>query len=236
MGSSSYHDGTTVEKIKQRLPLETYLQRYTKLSLKGKNWVGLCPFHQEKTPSFFVYPYDQRYKCFGCGENGDIFNFVEKRFSLSFLDALKRLTAEAGIELRLTEEPKTEKKPYYEILNQAAQFFQTELEQNKNQGPAQHFLKQRKLSQDLQKKFLLGLTPKNSDGLFQFLKKNFSPDDILQLGLAKQDEKGNFYDFFRLRLVFPDQRRKKSDHRLCRSNFNRPSGEIYQFARITALP
>jgi len=91
-------DRENIEEIKSRLDIVPIVEKHVKLRKAGKNFVGLCPFHSEKTPSFIVSPSIQRYKCFGCGESGDIFNFVEKTEHLDFVDVLEKLAKEAGLE------------------------------------------------------------------------------------------------------------------------------------------
>src|SRR5512133_1585776 len=89
-----------IEEIKNRLDIAQVIEKYVPLRQAGKNFSGLCPFHHEKTPSFIVSPDIQRYKCFGCGETGDIFNFVQKIENIDFTEALEKLAKEAGVELK----------------------------------------------------------------------------------------------------------------------------------------
>jgi DNA primase len=102
-----------IEEIKDRLDIVNVIEKYVKLKRTGKNYVGLCPFHTEKTPSFVVSPDLQRYKCFGCGETGDIFNFLQDIEGIDFPEALEKLAKEAGVELK--------KSPYnskYKVLEE----------------------------------------------------------------------------------------------------------------------
>lgn len=115
-----------IDEIKDRLDIVQVVEKYVKLRKAGKNYSGLCPFHSEKTPSFIVSPDLQRYKCFGCGETGDIFNFVQKIENLDFVEALEKLAKEAGVTL---ERKKTNYK--YKALEEinyiAAKYYYNEL-------------------------------------------------------------------------------------------------------------
>ena len=93
-------DNNQIEEIKNKLDIVSVVEKYVKLRLAGKNYSGLCPFHTEKTPSFIVSPDLQRYKCFGCGETGDIYNFIQKIENIDFPEALEKLAKEAGVELK----------------------------------------------------------------------------------------------------------------------------------------
>ena len=93
-------ENNQVEEIKERIDIVKIVDKYVKLKLTGKNYSGLCPFHKEKTPSFIVSPDIQRYKCFGCGRSGDVFNFVQEIENIDFVEALEKLAKVAGVELK----------------------------------------------------------------------------------------------------------------------------------------
>ena len=143
-----------VEKIKERLNIVDVVGDYVKLEKAGSNLRACCPFHKEKTPSFFVSPERGTYKCFGCGEGGDIFSFVEKFEGVDFRGALKILADKAGIKL-IKENPKItgEKNRLYDILERATVFFEENLRNNK---AALEYLKKRGLAEKTIQRFRLG--------------------------------------------------------------------------------
>ena len=136
-----------VQQIKEKLNIVDVISGYLRLTKAGVNYKGLCPFHNEKTPSFMVSSSRQSWHCFGCGEGGDIFTFIEKIENIEFLDALKILAEKAGIEL-LRSDPKTrsEKDRLYEICETATQFFSLTLN---NANPILNYLCKRGLKNEL---------------------------------------------------------------------------------------
>mgnify|MGYP003798764791 FL=1 len=103
-------EGNQIEEIKERIDIVQLIEKYVKLKQTGKNFSGLCPFHKEKTPSFIVSPDIQRYKCFGCGRSGDIFNFVQDIENIDFVEALEKLAKTAGVELKKVLQTQNSKK------------------------------------------------------------------------------------------------------------------------------
>ncbi|MCK4386564.1 MAG: DNA primase [Candidatus Pacebacteria bacterium] len=192
-----------VEKIKERLNIVDVVESCVKLEKAGSNLKACCPFHKEKTPSFFVSPERGTYKCFGCGEGGDIFSFVEKFEGVDFRGALKILADKAGIKLT-AENPKITdaKNKLYDILKQATVFFEGNLRNNKL---ALEYLKKRGLTEKTIRRFRLGFAKDEWQGLYNFLKKeNYTDAEIEKAGLIKKSEQGkNFYDRFRNRIIFP---------------------------------
>ena len=193
-----------VDKIKERLSIEEVVSSYIKLDRAGANLKAKCPFHNEKTPSFFVSPDRGSYYCFGCGASGDIFTFVEEFEGLDFKGALKLLADRAGVTLEVyskeMKETDSEKEKLYRVMEEATKFFENNLGDNKR---VQEYLKSRGLEDKTIKDFRIGYALLDWRLLYSYLKtKNFSDVEIEKAGLAKKTEKG-FYDRFRGRIMFP---------------------------------
>lgn len=200
---------SNVEKIKERLSIEDVISSYIKLDRAGKNLKGKCPFHNEKTPSFFVSPDRGGYYCFGCGEKGDIFSFVEKFEGLDFMGAMKLLAERAGVELEFNnanDSQKTEKERLLAVMEEATKFFESGL---KNSQQAIDYVKGRGITEETAKKFRIGYVPADWRLLYTHLKsKKFNDIDIEKAGLIKKpDDEGGvkkeYYDRFRGRIMFP---------------------------------
>lgn len=190
-----------IQEIKERLPIEEVVSRYVKLDKSGINLKGLCPFHGEKTPSFFVAPHRGSFMCFGCGKKGDIFTFVQEIEGIEFFDALKQLAEQAGVTLELkNSEGQNETKIAYTIVEKACLVFESCLA--KDIG-AQEYLLGRGLTQQTIKQFRIGFIPDDWNILYTELKKTFEEKDILQSGLVIKNENGRVYDRFRGRIMFP---------------------------------
>lgn len=179
------------------------------LKKAGSSYIGLCPFHNEKTPSFSVSPRRGIFKCFGCGEGGDVIRFVMKRDGLAFHDAVKKLAERAGIALpeisrrdkAADEEKQKLRNMTYEINREAAMFFYDNI---KTSPPAMEYFKKRELDSRTVKFFWLGFAPDSWTGLFDYLKeKGYTETDIFDAGLVKRHESGRYYDTFRNRIIFP---------------------------------
>ena len=192
-----------VQRIKEKLGIVDVVGSYLKLDKAGANLKGICPFHNEKTPSFFVSPERGTFKCFGCGAGGDIFTFVEQFEGVDFPGALKILAEKAGIEL-VKENPqlKDERSRLFKIMEESALFFERKLSENIE---VQEYLKKRGLTKETIQKFRIGFALDEWTSLYDYLKsKKFSDNEIDKVGLAKKRENGNgFYDRFRNRVVFP---------------------------------
>jgi DNA primase len=197
-----------VDEIKNRLDVVEVIEEYLpNLKQVGGNWKGLCPFHNEKTPSFMVSREKQIWHCFGCGEGGDIFSFVMKYENLEFPEALKILAKKAGITLRY-EEPRltNQKTKILDILEAAAKFYHNLLLNSPEAEAARKYLfEKRGLKKETVEDFFLGFSPDSWDGVIKFLRgKNFVENDIFLAGLAIKKERGvGFYDRFRGRIMFP---------------------------------
>ena len=188
-----------IEEIKNRLDIAQVVGKYVQLKQAGKNFSGLCPFHKEKTPSFIVSPDIQRYKCFGCGETGDIFNFVQKIENIDFVESLEKLAKEAGVDLKRFE--KDSKYKRLEDINYlSTKYFYNQL---KASTTAMKYVQERGFSDDSIKDFGIGYTPKYPK-LLDYIQKDtkYSKQELLQSGLFVEKE-GKIREKFRDRIMFP---------------------------------
>lgn len=198
---------SNVEKIKDRLSINDVVGQYVQLRKAGRNYVGLCPFHKERTGSFHVSPERGTYKCFGCGEGGDIFSFVEKIEGIDFPTALRQLAEKAGVKLeaRAGSVPQNKEKEerLREVCEAAATFFSSQLEHNIN---VLQYLKARGVNDETLRLWRLGYAPAEWRALTEhLLSLEFTKDEIVEAGLAIRSEKkiGEVYDRFRGRIMFP---------------------------------
>lgn len=196
-----------IQKIKEENDIVDIVSEVVTLKKTGKNYLGRCPFHNEKTPSFTVSSEKQIYKCFGCGEAGNVISFVMKTRNMAFPEAVKLLGEKVGIVVDDADSPgkssaTNEKfKRMYDINIQAARYFYTNLKRFK--APYE-YLKGRGITDETIKKFGIGFSLDNWQGIRSYLKqRGFSEDEILELGLTTKNEKGNIYDRFRNRIIFP---------------------------------
>ena len=194
-----------IEKIKSNLTIVEVISDYLKLERSGSSFKAKCPFHNEKTASFYVSPDKGIYKCFGCGKSGDIFSFICDYEGISFSDALKKLATKAGVTLQYfskKDEKEISLKEKIEKINAITTFFwQKELYANKE---ALNYLKKRGINKETLIKFKIGFAPNDWNKTHEFLKKKgFTDDEILLSGITKKNENGNIYDRFRNRIIFP---------------------------------
>ena len=187
-----------VEQLKQRISIVDIVGRSVPLKPKGKNWWGCCPFHNEKTPSFSVNEELGIYKCFGCGEGGDVITFIMKKNNMEYMDAMRELAGMAGMRLpefkpRDPEEENRENN-YFDTMSRAADLFA----KNLPNSPAAEYIKKRELGDDIIKKYKLGYAPTTN-----IIAKQFGSAAITT-GIARHSDRGGSdYDFFRNRLMFP---------------------------------
>jgi DNA primase len=196
-----------IQEIKERLDIVEFIGERITLQRSGKNFRACCPFHSEKTPSFFVSPEMQSFICFGCHKKGDIFTFVQEYDRLSFPETLELLAGKAGIELKqeFSDPLEKQRRTILEILDLAGQYYAYLLTQHAKGEAGREYLKKRQASSSTVKQFGIGYAPDGWDHLFTYLtrKKKFSKDDVLASGLVIQGQNGKIYDRFRKRLVFP---------------------------------
>jgi len=191
-----------ITRIKDCLSIVDVVGSYLKLEKAGINFKARCPFHNEKTPSFFISPDRGTYKCFGCGAGGDMFTFVEQFEGIKFYDSLKLLAKKAGVELK-NEDTKSgdDKKKIYEVMEASVSFFENGLN---GSNEVLKYLEKRGVEKKTLKEFRIGFAENKWDNLFNFLKeKGWSDEEIEKAGLIKKGERGNFYDRFRGRIMFP---------------------------------
>ena len=204
-----YYSDELIEEVRMKNDIVDVISGYVRLQKKGSSYFGLCPFHNEKSPSFSVSRQKQMYYCFGCGAGGNIFTFLMEYENLTFVEAVQMLADRAGVELPKMEYSKEAKERadlksvLLEINKAAAQYFYVQLKNE--QGRAGYtYLKNRGLSEETIKAFGLGYSNKYSNDLYQYLKsKGYSEDHIRQAGLVSTDEKNGVYDKFWNRVMFP---------------------------------
>ena len=195
-------------EVKNKLRVVDVVGETVQLKKAGSTFKGLCPFHGEKTPSFTVTPARESWKCFGCGEGGDIFSFVMKRDGLSFPEALKVLAAKAGVELdeRTTRED-ARKARLRDVMESAIAFYHAVLTGSKTGQPALDYLRGRGFTDATIATYQLGYAPGGWDTLARTLaaKRQVRPDELVEVGLAqpRQSSRGGVYDRFRERVIFP---------------------------------
>ncbi len=193
-----------IEKIKEANDIVDVISESVPLKKSGKNYWGLCPFHQEKTPSFSVTRDKQLFKCFGCGEGGNVITFVMKSKNLPFNEAIKILAEKANITLEQNEGDKIRQEKsqvYYKMHVDAARFFFRNLNNHKE---VKAYFYNRGITEQSLRSFGLGYSLNSWDSLLKHLKSmKYSEEDILRAGLASKNEKGRIYDRFRNRLMFP---------------------------------
>ncbi|HFU4111716.1 TPA: DNA primase [Streptococcus suis] len=198
-----------ITEIKQALNIVDVIGETVALTKAGRNFIGLCPFHGEKTPSFNVIEDKQFYHCFGCGKSGDVFKFVEETRGISFADAATILAEKAGfqIEFQSTQhfQPKKENphQALYDIHQDATKFYHALLMTTKMGEAARNYLHQRGLTDEVIKNFQLGLAPDEQNILYQKLSQQYDEDSLLHSGLFNPSEQNMIFDAFQGRIMFP---------------------------------
>ena len=197
-----------IEEVRQKNDIVDVVSQYVRLTRRGSTYFGLCPFHNEKTPSFSVTPGKQMYYCFGCGAGGNVYNFIMEYENYTFSEALKHLADRAGVELpkieysREVREKAEQRAELLEINKQAAQYYY----QLRTEGGkiGYQYLSGRGLSEETMRKFGLGYSDKFGGGLYKFLKsKGYSDERLRESGLFNVDERHGMYDKFWNRVIFP---------------------------------
>lgn len=195
---------SVIEEIKHAVDIVEIIGRSVKLKSAGRNYLGLCPFHNEKTPSFTISPDKGIFHCFGCGEGGDVISFVMKHRNMSYPEAIRFLAQEAGI--RIEGDAESDKsferrKRFYEINSLAGRYYFSELYQS---AEALAYLKRRGISPNTAKNFGLGYAPRDWDGLLKAMEKEkVDPEELATLGLVIANKQKGYFDRFRHRIMFP---------------------------------
>ena len=197
-----------IEEIKRKIDIVEFIGSFITLKKAGRNFKAVCPFHQEKSPSFVISPERGIWHCFGaCGEGGDVIKFLMKWENITFIEALKELAKKTGVKLtKINIDDKVwQKKERYLGMNQlASEFFHYILNKTNFGKKATDYLKGRLLNQSIIDKFELGYSPSSWDSLKLFLKKKkYEEEEMMENGLIIRSDRGSYYDRFRGRLMFP---------------------------------
>jgi DNA primase len=202
--------GSFADRVKQQADIVRVVGEYVRLKKSGQNFSGLCPFHQEKTPSFSVSPVKQMYYCFGCGKGGDVFQFVMELEKSPFPEAVRTVAEKCGIAIPKPRERSPEERrenqqrtSLVDMHREAAALFSKHLLQSSEGKAALGYLEDRGLDRESITRFGLGFSPSGGDTLFRALKSKFAEKDLEVSGLVSRDQSGRFYDRFRRRIMFP---------------------------------
>lgn len=191
-----------IEDLKSRIDIVDVIGRQVQLKRAGANYKGLCPFHNEKTPSFIVSPQKQIFTCFGgCGASGDVVSFVMRYYNLEFNEAVEKLAKEYGIDIVKSQRRNDDREKYYEINREAARFFYRNMTEGPNRGYS--YMRRRGIEDRTIKKFGLGYALDSWDSLYGYFKEKGTDEKLLlELGLLSQKD-GRYFDKFRDRVIFP---------------------------------
>jgi DNA primase len=201
--------GSVAERVKEQADIVRVIGEYVRLKKSGQNFLGLCPFHHEKTPSFAVHPAKQIYHCFGCGAGGDVFKFVMEMDKVSFPEAVRAVAEKCGIRMPewrgrggQTSQASQQRRLLLEMHGAAAAFFAAQLETPEGRA-AQGYLEDRGLKRETIGRFGLGWAPSTGEALVRHLRSNFPPALLDASGLVSRDRNGQPFDRFRRRVMFP---------------------------------
>jgi len=205
----------SVERVKQAADIVEVISAHTDLRRQGARYTGLCPFHDERTPSFSVEPTEKLYHCFGCGVGGDVIKFVEEKDGLNFAEAVELLADRYGVELeREQEDPRAEAKRQRrrrleQLLDRAAAFYSSYLWESEEAGKARDYLARRGLGEEVLRSFGVGYAPSAWDKLLvRGQRAGFSVEELRGVGLVQRGRSGGDYDRFRERIMFPIRDRR----------------------------
>src|SRR3954471_11538916 len=205
----------SVDRVKEAADIVEIVSSHTDLQQRGQDYWGVCPFHDERAPSFKVNPRDKLYYCFGCEASGDVFRFVEEKEGLTFPEAVESLGERYGVELeRESEDPRAEEKRrrkarLWELLERTAKFYERYLWESPKAEKARKYLNERGLGEEVLRRFGVGMAPSPWDQVLTGSQRaGFKVDELLAAGLAQKGRQGGHYDRFRNRITFPirDQR------------------------------
>jgi DNA primase len=207
--------GESLERVKQAADIVEVVSAHTDLRRQGARYVGLCPFHDERTPSFSVEPTEKLYHCFGCGVGGDVIKFVEEKEGLGFAEAVEVLADRYGVELeREQEDPQAERRRerrrrLEQLLDRSAAYYANYLWESEEAGKARDYLAQRGLREDGLRAFGVGYAPSAWDKiLVRGQQAGFSVEEMRSVGLVQRGRSGGDYDRFRERIMFPIRDRR----------------------------
>ena len=198
-----------LEEIRNRCDIVDIISKYVHLKPAGKGFKGLCPFHEEKTPSFMVSPEKQLFHCFGCGEGGNVFNFLMKYEKISFFEAVKMLAKKSGVSLPVNEEKENflnrQKERLYKLNNLTANYYRECLFKTNQGKKIINYLKKRGINDSSVEKYKLGYAPPGWDALTNFLKKRgHSYEELIKARIINKSKiEGKYIDYFRDRIIFP---------------------------------
>ncbi len=202
--------GSVAEKVKQQADIVRVVGEYVRLKKTGKDFSGLCPFHQEKTPSFTVSPIKQIFYCFGCGKGGDVYNFVMEMEKCEFPEAVRLVAEKCGISIPRSKERSGEERKenqqratLVEMHREAQTFFVKQLEGTLEGKAARAYLEDRGLDKDAVSRFGIGYAPSGGDTLLRHLKSKYNEKLLVESGLISRDQGGKLFDRFRRRITFP---------------------------------
>ncbi|WP_040668320.1 DNA primase, partial [Nitrolancea hollandica] len=206
---------SAVEQVRERTDIVEIIGQHVQLRKTGRSFKGLCPFHQEKTPSFIVFPESQNFHCFGCGAGGDVFSFVMQIDRVEFHEALQTLARQVGVTLEAAPPPpspeETERHDRLFRLNErAAAWFSHVLWQTGAGEPGRQLLERRGIDRATAEQFQLGFAPDRWDALLKHAtSRDASEDELALAGLVTRRDDGSIYDRFRGRLMFPIRDREE---------------------------
>jgi DNA primase len=205
----------SLERVKQAADIVEVISAHTDLRRQGTQWMGLCPFHDERSPSFSVDAQDKLYHCFGCGVGGDVIKFVEEKDGLGFAEAVELLADRYGVELeREQEDPRAEarrqqRRRLEQLLDRTAAFYASYLWESKEAGKARGYLAERGLAEETLRSFGVGYAPSAWDKiLVRGQQAGFNVEELRGVGLVQKGRQGGEYDRFRSRIMFPIRDRR----------------------------
>jgi DNA primase len=200
----------TIDRVREAVDMVQLVGQKTDLRRVGTRWTGLCPFHDERTPSFSVNPEDKLYYCFGCGEGGDAFKFVQQTEALDFQEAVELLAEQSGVRVeREADDPRAEERRrrrdrLHSLLERASRFYGAYLRESAEAAKAREYLASRGLSDEVLSEFRVGYSPSAWDRMIMGARQSgFSEEELVAAGLAQRGKNGGLYDRFRGRIMFP---------------------------------
>ncbi len=205
---AKFNSESIVEEVRQATDIVDVISQYVRLQKRGKNYLGLCPFHTEKTPSFTVSREKGLYHCFGCGVGGNVFTFLTQYEKISFGEALRQLASRANIALpSYNSEKQNEVDEVLDINEKAGRYYREMLRSDEGADALSYLREKRQFSDETIDKFMIGYAPDRWDGLINYLRKKGGDEKVIEksgLILKRQDSSG-YYDRFRARVMFPVQ-------------------------------